>query len=234
MNVLGDLVSRTRRDERPKATALRHAPTDRTVDYRRFCTTAWKTGNFLRNEGVRTGMDVVVAPDPVPETIYAFYGAGLLGATVTFATDPTAETTKALVAPTAMLSGYEAGPRTRQVAYGEQPTDPSIAFFERDVWSENPTEPPDRFDPETTLLAGDTETSHETVLRQAAAVCAEYDIDEETTVAVRAPLTNAEAVVSGLVAPILAGGTVLVPDEETVGDVAVADGDAPESRTIRL
>ncbi|WP_255196869.1 hypothetical protein [Halorarius litoreus] len=229
MDVLGDVVSRARRDELADAVAFRHAPTGRHVDYRRFCTTAWKVGNFLRNEGVRGGMDVTVAAEPTTETVWTLYGAGLLGATVDFGA--VHDRTKALVAPADRLDDYGAGPRTRQIAYGAEHANPAVAYFERDVWSENPTEPPDRIAPEGSLLrVADRTYSHGAILTAARGVVDRYDLDDTSAVVVREPLAHPGVVAAGFVAPLVAGGTVVVPDAETVGDLAIGDG--PEPRTI--
>ena len=224
--VLGDVVGRERRSDAP---ALRAA--GREYDYRRFCTTAWKTGNLLRNEGVRPGMAVAVADDPVPEAVLAFYGSALLGAGVGFGPDALGERTKALVVPTDDLDGFDAGPRTRRVGYGSRPGDPSVAHFERDVWSENPTEPPDRVDPEDALLrvVGST-YSHAEVLDAARAVVEEWGLEPGESVAVRAPFSRPGTVAAGLVAPLLAGAVVLLPDEEGgnedgAGDHTVGEGE---------
>jgi hypothetical protein len=208
--VLGEVVSR---DRRSADLALRTA--GREYDYRRFCTTAWKTGNLLRNEGVRSGMAVAVADDP----------AALLGATVGFGPVALGERTKALVAPTADLDGYDAGPRTRRVGYGSDPTDPSAAYFERDVWSENPTEPPDRVDPDDPLLRVEGRTyAHGEVLDAARAVAEEWALDPGEEVAVRSSFAHPGTVAAGLVAPVLAGAVVLLPGEDEAGDYTVGRG----------
>jgi hypothetical protein len=220
VRVLGEAVSRDRRSDAP---ALR--ATGREYDYRRFCTTAWKTGNLLRNEGVRSGMSVAIADDPAPEAVLAFYGAALLGAAVGFGPDALGERTKALVAPTPSLDDFDAGPRTRRVGYGSEPADPSVAYFERDVWSENPTEPPDRVDPEDTLLTTpDSTFTHGEVLDAARRVREEWTLDPDDAVAVRGSFTHPGTVAAGLVAPILAGAVVLLPGEDGVGDYAVGEG----------
>lgn len=235
MEVLGAAVARARRDRLSDARAVRHADAERAVDYRRFCTTAWKTGNFLRNEGVRSGAEVVVADDPSPLAVTTLYGASLLGATVAFGTDAVTERTRALVGPTARVVDLGLGPRTRVVAYGSDPGDSTVAYFERDVWSENPTEPPDVVAPGDDLLrTGGRTYSHADVLAEARAVGETYDFDAETAVAVRAPFAEPRTVFAGLVAPLVAGGTVLLPDADDVGDVAVGGGAVPEVRLVEV
>jgi hypothetical protein len=234
--VLGDCVARDRRSDRP---ALRHPASDRAYDWRRFCTTAWKVGNYLRNEGVREGATVGIAADRVPEPVLTLVGASSLGATVRFdppETGPQGEL-KALVVPTARVDDYDYPAGTRYVAYGEQPADPSYAYFEREVWSENPTAPPDIVSPETALLAVDGRAvSHTAGLAAAREVVGDWGLDTETTVAVRGPLTHQGVVAAGVVAPLLAGGEILLPDaSDAVGDCAILGpdtDDAPEARTL--
>lgn len=228
MDVLGALLARSRRGELGDALALRHAPTGRHYDYHRFCTTAWKVGNLLRNEGVRGGATVVVAPVPSPEALLTLAGTALLGATVRL--DPTdASGAKALVAPTDRLDDYDPGPGTRLVGYGDDPSDPAVARFERDVWSENPTEPPDEVVPDDALLAAGGRTyAHREVLDAARTVADGWSLTDDDAVAVRSSLTHPGTVAAGVVAPLLVGGTVLVPGDGTTGAFAVADGDTSE------
>lgn len=221
VRVLGDAVGRDRRSDAP---ALRAG--GREYDYRRFCTTAWKTGNLLRNEGVRSGMAVAVADDPAPEAVLAFYGAALLGGVVGFGPGALGDRTRALVVPTADLGAYDAGARTRGVAYGTEPADPGVAYFERDVWSENPTEPPDRVEPGDPLLrTPDREWTHGEVLDAARAVADEWGLEPGDEVAVRGPFAHPGTVAAGLVAPVLAGAVVLLPDGDGTGDYAVGEGE---------
>ncbi|WP_276257671.1 AMP-binding protein [Haloglomus litoreum] len=233
--VLGDCVARERRSDRP---ALRHPPSGRAYDWRRFCTTAWKVGNYLRNEGVREGAVVGVAAERVPEPVLTLVGASMLGATVQFDPPKTGAQgdLKALVVPTARVGEYDHPAGTRYVAYGDDPADPSHAYFEREVWSENPTAPPDVVHPETALLAvEDRSLSHGTVLGAAREVAGEWGLDADATVAVRGPLTHPGVVAAGVVAPLLAGGEILLPDAEAAGDCAVLGPDpdgAPEPRTV--
>jgi hypothetical protein len=73
------------------------------------------------------------------------------------------------------------------------------------------------------------------VLAAARAVVERVGLDTDTRVVVRGSLSEPRVVVAGLVAPILAGGTVVVPaDGSVAGDVAVVDADgAPEDRVCR-
>ncbi|MFW5964553.1 MAG: hypothetical protein ACOCQM_06775, partial [Natronomonas sp.] len=129
--------------------------------------------------------------------------------------------TRALVVPVGDLDEYDAGPSTKRVAYGGPPDDPSVSYFERDVWSENPTEPPDHVTPSDPLLATPESTySHGDVLGAAAETIDDHGIASDTAVAVRGSFTAPGVVAAGLVAPIVAGGTV-VGGPEAEGDIVV-------------
>lgn len=241
--VLGDLLGRERRDGAP---ALRAG--DRELDYRRALTTAWKAGNFLSHLGVRNGSRVAVV-GRAPEALLAFLGAGLLGAAVRFHPPEPGEPVgldasepRALVAPASHTPESDRSPGCQRVAYGEAPDDPGVAHFERDVWSQNPVEPPERPAPADPLLAGPAaEWTHAACLDAAAGVVAEADLGPGDTVAVRAPLSEPGACVAGVLAPLLVGATVLVPVDGAVGTVAVSasgadetggDGTVPEERVV--
>jgi len=226
MEVLGDLVARDRRSDAP---ALRVPAAGRSYDYRRFCTSTWKTGNFLRHLGVRSGAGVLIAADATPEPVLTLYGAACLGATVRFGPAPDSEASPtARVAPSANVTGDAVDPATKRVGYGDPPEDPTVAFFERDVWSENPTPPPDVVHPTDPLVVTDrTSYSHGRMLEAAAAVVDHHGIGPDGTVTV-APETSFRqpgTVAAGLVAPILAGATMaLGPDAD--GDIVVGGPDA--------
>lgn len=206
MEVLGDVIARDRRSDAP---ALDVPSAGRCYDYRRFCTSAWKVGNFLRHLGVRGGAGVAVADDPLPEPVLAFYGAALLGGVVRFDPGPqVADDVRALVVPEAELDGYDVGPSTKRVVYGEAPDDPSDSYFERDVWSENPTEPPDLVSPDDPLLrTAESTYSHGEVLDAAEEAVEFLSLAEGSRVAVEGSFTNPDTVAAGVVAPLLARGT---------------------------
>jgi len=221
---LTELLARDRRSPDP---ALVHDPTGRRYDYRRALTSAWKVALFLRNEGVRGGMAVAIAEDDAPEAVLSFLGAGLLGATVSVGPG-SVDGVKAVVAPTERLAEFDTGAGTRLVGYGAEPADPSVAYFERDVWSENPTLPPDRPAPDDPLLSADgTVYGHTDLLEAATAVADTHDLTPGTEVVVRARLARPGVLVAGVLAPLVAGAVSVVPDGETVGDIAVGDGPEP-------
>jgi len=241
MDVIGDLVARERRSD---AIALRTDSRAGSYSYAKCCTNAWKAGNLLRHYGVRGDATVAVDAggadrDTTPPPVLAFLGAGLLGATVTFDPDATAdsdETTdvRALVAPTDRLDRYDPAPGTQVLGYGAVPEAPEVVHFEEQLWSENPTEPPDRVSPNAVALAvGGTTFTHERLLDAAESVVEEFGLDAESEVALRAPLAAPGALVAGVLAPIRAGGTVLL-DRSRTGAVAVAtDGErASEERVV--
>ena len=228
MDVLGDFVARDRLDAAPVLDAAGTPP--RTYGYRRLCANVWKTGNFLRHLGVREGTTVGVADEPVPESILAFFGSALLGATVRF--DPPIEADcRAVVAPTRVVEAYDLPRGGKRVGYGPRPDDPAIRHFETGTWSENPTFPAtnvvDGDDP--ALATPDRSLSHRTLLAAARRVVDEHGFREGTRVVVRAPFADPETVVAGVVAPLSVGATVVLPDGDSeAGDVAVARDDAPE------
>jgi hypothetical protein len=227
MDTLGDAIARERRSDRP---ALSVPQAGREYDYRRFCTSAWKTGNFLSHLGVRRGSIVAIADDAIVEPVLTLYGAAELGAVVTFGSDATIEDrVRALVVPADAVGDHEVGPSTKRVVYGESPDDPSISHFERDVWSENPTEPPDRVEADDPLLetAADRYT-HRELLTAARSVIDEHDLVPGDSVAVVGSFTDPGVVVAGLIAPIVAGARIVVGDagaDLVVGD----DSDATVS-----
>ena len=89
--------------------------------------------------------------------------------------------------------------------------------------------------PRATGKAGDSRTwsddaegaayTHREVLTAAAAVAEEAGLDSATSVALRAPLTDPRAVVAGVVAPFVVGGTVVLPNGTTDADADVVVGD---------
>lgn len=218
MKVLGDVIARERRSP---AVALRDDANGRSYTYHDFCTTAYKVGNFLRYLGVDGGDAVSVAPVRLPEPVLTFFGAGLLGAVTCFERDPSARVT---VVEAARARESEPGPGSKLVVFGGPPEGTGVEHWEKQVWSENPGFPPTPVDPDAPLLADAGRTySHAAVLGAARSIVDEFDLDESTEVVVRGALSTSGTVAGGVVAPLVAGGTCVFPDEDTVGDVSIGD-----------
>jgi hypothetical protein len=221
MDTLADVVASLDDPDRP---ALRDA---RMHDAREFRSRAYKTGNALRHRGVREDVRVAVLDVPAPAAVHTFLGSALLGATVEFGPETVVDA-RVLAGPTLELGDYDLPVGGQRVGWGEPPADPSWMYFERDVWSENPTFPEPSVTPETDVLP---EHTHGDVVRAARAVAEEYDATDE--VAVRASLAHPGTLVAGVVAPLVAGASVVLPPEGGAGTVAVSvDEDVPEARVV--
>lgn len=256
-DALGDLVARDRRSD---DAALLAPGFDREYDYRRFCAMACRTGNLWRRRGVHADATVAVAADPVPEAVFAFLGAALLGARTRFgfpgaesAEGSEVEAKRALDTKARLVVGhrdeiesYDAPAGTRRVAWGGPPDDPAVVHFERAAWSENPAFPETPVDSDAVALVarderdrprdeGDRVYSHADLLTAAREVVDDWGLGPGDEVAVRASLARPGAVVAGVLAPLLAGAAVLFPDDDTEGTAAVVKDSlmtgVPESRT---
>jgi len=202
----------------------------REYDRRKFRSMAWKTGNFLRTRGVHEGSLVAITDDATPESLLAFFGAALLDARVRFG--PPAEVdARVIVGPTDRLTQFELPPGGQFVGYRDPPSDPSWGYFERDVWSENPTFPDVDHDLAAHLIeTGRARYDVATVLEAADEYAATLSPDD--VVAIRAPLPTPGTLVAGILAPLAADATILLPADGATGTVAVTSDAAPEPQTI--
>lgn len=197
---------------------------------REFLTTIWKTGNFLRTLGVHEESRVVVTPHATPESLLALFGASLLDARIRFASSGRVDA-RVVVGPTDEIDGFDLPAGGQFVGYGDRPADPTWSYFEREVWSENPTFPAVEHDPDVVFVeTAETRHTSADVVAAARRVAASYE--PEDVVAVRTSLSNPGTVVAGVLAPFVADATVLLLTEDATGTVAVTNGDAPESRTV--
>lgn len=234
MNVLGDLVARERRSDHP-AFRLDGAES---YSYHDLCTTAWKAGNVLRHYGVAAGRAVEIAAVPHPAPVLTFLGAASLGAVTRFGPRRQSDARAVLVSVGDEVD-YDLAPGSKLFVYGGRPEDPNAIHWETDVWSENPAIPPyDVGSDDPVVVASDENTlSHRETLDAAESVVDEFDLDTDTKVAVRADLVNPGTVVAGVVAPLLAGGTIVAGDDPEPADVAVVGSvengeDVPESVVV--
>ena len=230
MDVLGDLVARDRRSDQPLV-RFDEGPSGAYTAHK-FCTDAWKSASLFRYHGLGPGRTVAVADDPVPPALLSFFGGALLGASVRIGS-PESVDARLVVADTADLESVTVPPGTKRIAYHGPPDDPDVVHFERDIWSENPTMPPDGPDPDDPVLVTEGTTyTHATLLDAAEEVAADANLGADDVVAIRDSLADPGTVVAGVLAPLLAGGSILLPAEDLTGTVAVGTDDAPESRTI--
>ena len=212
---------------------------DRTYDDARLRTDAQKTGNFLSHQGVRDGRRLGVVAVPDPETVLAVLGAALTGAVVRL-DPPDSFDGRAVLAPLDRVGAYDLPAGGRRIAHGGAPEDPAVVHFEEEMWSENPTFPPPSVAPGDSLLVTETGTvAHGRALSAAETVVTEHALAGDSTVALRASLARPGAVVAGVIAPLLAGATALLPaeggdggDEHGTHAVATPDASVPESERI--
>jgi hypothetical protein len=223
------MVARTLSDlvavERGDATALRVG--DRRDTYDELRTTAWRTAHALRYLGVHEGATVAVAPLVAPPPLLSVLGAASLGARTVLGVDADVEARVAVGPADGPPASTPPGGST--LVYDGDVDDPAGRRWGGLVWSENPVEPPGDVDPDTPFLG---DWTHREVLDAADAVVDEWSLDADTSVALRAP-ADPRGVVAGVVAPLSVGGTVVLPGEDGVADVAVGAG-GPESRRIPL
>jgi len=208
--------------------------------HREFATNAWKAGNLLRHYGVRPGSRVALVVGPkrpdreaefgrlgsAPDPLLGLLGGAAAGATVELTPASPVEA-RALVAPAGWLDRYDVAPSCSVLAYGGPPEGASVAHFERERWSENPTEPPGSVATDDPVLrVGGREYTHADMLDAARGVVREQGLGTEDTVVVDAPLTSAGTVAAGVVAPLIAGATVrpVDGDREVESDAAYTIG----------
>jgi hypothetical protein len=235
METLVDLVARSRRSDAP---ALRAPAHDQFYDYQRLCTETWKTANFLVARGVRARSTVGVGDDARGQVALAVLGSTLLGAKA-YLDPPRNANARAVVAHAEDVDGYDLDAGTQRVAYGGEPSSSGVYYFEGDVWSENPTMPPEaeeRAPINVALVTGTGVFTHGELLETAATVGDQLSLSADAAVAVRAPLADPRALAAGVLAPLYAGGSVVFPDADTTADAAVVapDRDAPEARTLSV
>jgi hypothetical protein len=195
--------------------------------YHEFCTNTWKAGNLLRHYGIRQGSQfpVLVGPKDASDEerfghpdsaapLIAVLAAATLGAAVDLSpTSPLGG--RAAVLPAGWLDRYQAEAGCSRIAYGGPPDDADVVHFEGQSWSENPIEPPDKVAVETPLLVANEDTFSQGTLKTVAGELGDsYGLGEGSRVALDAPMTEPGAVVAGVVAPLLAGSTIVLNDRQ--------------------
>ena len=238
-DLVGDLVGRERRSDR---LALHAAELDRRYSYFDLCNTACKAGNVLRHLGVREGDRVVVDPRPLPEPVFTFLGAALLGAVAEFGADiDPAGDARAVVVGAGREAEFDLPGGSKLCVFGDEPDRPNTTHWEAEVWSENPAFPPTDHDPADPVLCAPDDgaaRSHAALLAAAGDAVEALGLDTDSRVAVRAPLSDPRTVAAGVIAPLVAGAAIALPSGDDPVDATgavVADGRAvPEARTLAL
>lgn len=232
METVGDLLATEGPADAPTLRAG-----DRAYDRGRFRETVYKTGNYLRQCGVHEGTSVAIVDGPYPEAVVALLGTALHGAQARFVPDPGAAAPApiedaVLLGPTDALDAFDVAPGGDRIAVDDPPSDPTWAYFPREIWSENGFFPDVPIDPTRPLLEGWPQ-------REAidAAESTAEALDAVDVVAIRGPLTDPRVAIGGILAPLGAGATILVPVDDEAGTVAVVgegDPDVPEGRLLAV
>jgi hypothetical protein len=239
MDVLGDLVGRERRSD---DIALRRASRAGSYSYEKLCTSAWKAGNLLRHYGVRSGAEVAIAVsegNPTPPVVTGFFGAPLLGAPVRFVHGGDVDA-KALLVPVERVAEFDPAPGCTVLAHGGDPESATLVHFEREVWSENPTAPPDSVDPDAVAVLilpdgspsrdsggrtrdslekvtsgsmSDESYTHADLLGWATDVADDRGLTAASVRAVDGSLADPTVLVECLLAPLSVGATVVLESE---------------------
>ncbi|MFB6132079.1 MAG: hypothetical protein ABEJ44_01580 [Halanaeroarchaeum sp.] len=221
MNTVGDLLDVPHPDD-----DLAMQRGRRRYEYSRFRATAYKTANYLRYNGVGDHATVAIVDDPDPKAVIGYLGTALLGGRVDVDPDGTVDAA-VLLGPTEELGDYEVVGGCKRIGYGDEPTDPTWAYFEREIWSENPFFPKMDVSGEVSLTDEWTQAEGLRAARTAA-----DDLTADDVVAVRGSLADPSVQIAGILAPLVAGATILFPSADQRGTVAVGSDDAPEGRVL--
>jgi hypothetical protein len=248
---LKELLARVRRRETVAFEAAGRTAPYSSAD---FATNANKAGNLFRHYGIRPGSTLAVVAGPKeatsdseavgivdsPEPLLSVFGGVSLGATIDLVPAQPVDT-RAIVLPAGWLDRYDVEPGCSRIAYGGPPDSPSVAHFGTEMWSENPTAPPDAVAPDDPALwVDDATVSNQDLLDASRSVVQDHGLDSSSQVALAAPVTDPGALVAGVVAPLLADATVhlsgvVEPDRplaaESTHVVAGTDPDADDGVT---
>jgi len=243
METLADVVAAGRdREGAVLAAAGRSAP----YTYGEFSTNAWKAGNLLRHYGVRPAarLALVVGPKEPDEDdesgrlgtaadpLLGLLGGAALGAVVDVMPAEPVDA-RAIVLPNAWLSQYEVAAGCSRLAYGGPPEESGVAHFERELWSENPIEPPDPVRPDDDVLRVDESTfTHEDLLAAGQSVADEFGLTDEDSVGLDASLTGPGAVAAGIVAPLAVGATIRVGESDLASETTLIVKDGGDGERV--
>lgn len=233
MNTLRNLVDRCA-DQ--KGVAIGTPETgDQVYTYDRLAETTYSLARVLSDRDINEDSLVAIAPTGGPETVVGLLGAAIVGARVRFS-GPAKAPVDALFAPADIIDRYQVPADAVRIGFGSRPENDQTLYFGRTVWKADPNPPEAPVLPTTTALTdGEYAYSHRAMIRAARKAIDARDMDQEMTIVLRAPLTDPRAVAGGIVAPLIAGGTLRFPtNKRSHGDLAIAADDAPEDRLLLL
>lgn len=185
-------------------------------------------GDVLQLHGGEGGTEIDVEPQAAPEVVLAILGTARVGGVANLT--PTGDG-EIVVVPADREDEYDLDPDQTGIVYDGYPSGPRFVEWELDVWDGSArTGPRLEAAPENGVLqTADRTYSHGELLDAAERVIEKHDVDEDTDVAVRAPMGNPGTIAAGVVAPLTVGGTVLFPATDDLGDVGVGFGVAEPS-----
>ncbi len=197
-------------------------PRDRAIpqQYQDFVTTVWKAGNLLSQFGLPGAGSVAVALGSAdagigdcflgesPAPLHALLGGLAVGAPV----NPSPSTpvdAAVLIAPATCLEDYHPEPGCAVLAYGSAALPTGVGHFERQCWSENPTEPPESVQKDDVAIETPTgRRTHEELISAADRVRSTVGLSRDDVVALATPVNSPGAVAAGVLAPLMAGATI--------------------------
>jgi hypothetical protein len=237
VNTLADLVTRDRRSDAPALST-----SDREMDYRRFCTTAWKASNYLRHLGVAGDRGVVVLTDESPPPLLTFFGAALLNVPTRFVDsvadlDAVVDSTnaRAVLLPAEAEDTFHPPAGVTLSVHGGDPADPATDHWEGGVWSENPAFVPSTATADSVALTTESATlTHGHLLSAGRRVADDHSLSSEDTVGVTASLADPRVLTAGVVAPLLVGGSVRLGPGPTTVMVGQGEGPSIDPSTVSL
>jgi acyl-CoA synthetase (AMP-forming)/AMP-acid ligase II len=221
------------RDRRCATSALELPSLGRFYTYRDLITTSYKAGNVLRYMGVQKGDSVFIQNQLLPEPILAFLGAAHLGAVTTFGVVSEMDDSRAAVINSdSDIADMPFSNRQEVAVYDGKPTVSRHTHWESEVWSENPAVHP------VAVQGGDglfqdtnSVVSHGSVIQRATQIGSTVSMKAGKKVLLSGSLQCTGVVVSGIIAPLLSGATIVIGGERADADFIVTNQE-PRPRRI--
>jgi hypothetical protein len=200
-----------------------------TYTAKRFRRMVYKTANFLRYRGVHERSSIALADVHTPQTVFSFLGVGLLGGSINFGLDAVVDA-HMVIGPTHEVEALDVSETTSLVGFEAPPEDPRIAFFEREIWSETAHLPPGDLDPGRRIFDESSVGTQRCVVSTALDQADSFG--SRSMIAVRESFTDRGTPIAGILAPLIADATILLPTGDQTGTIAISSDPAPEPDRI--